>query len=115
MPPYELVMYSRTFGCPFISVAKKVLDDHALDYREIYIDKDMAARARVQDWTGFLSVPTLIVAETGSDQPYAPPAPILPGQSPRGINRGAMITEAYAHELEAWLAQHGFIATQSDG
>jgi hypothetical protein len=24
-----------------------------------------------------------------------------------------MITEAYAHELEAWLAQHGFIA-QSD-
>ena len=72
---YELVMYSRTFGCPFISVAKRVLSDYALAYREIYIDKDMAARARVQDWTGFLSVPTLVVAEAGSDLPYAPPRP----------------------------------------
>jgi len=110
---YELVMYSRTFGCPFISVAKRVLSDYALAYREIYIDKDMAARARVQDWTGFLSVPTLVVAEAGRDLPYAPPTPIPLGQSPRGINRGTRITEAYAHELEAWLAQHGFIA-QSD-
>lgn len=109
-PPYELVMYSRTFGCPFISVAKRVLSDYALAYREIYIDKDMAARARVQDWTGFLSVPTLVAAETGSDLPYAPPTPIAHGQSPRGVNRGTMITEPYADELVKWLAQHGFIA-----
>ena len=105
----QLVMYSRTTGCPFITVAKRVLDDHALSYHEIFIDKDMAARQRVLEWTGFLSVPTLIVAESGDVLPYQPPALLPKGASPRGINRGTMITEANIEQLEDWLAQHGFI------
>ncbi|MBN8620868.1 MAG: glutaredoxin family protein [Anaerolineae bacterium] len=105
----ELVMYSRTVGCPFITVAKRVLDDYALPYREVFIDKDMEARERVLEWTGFLSVPTLVVAEAGSVLPYEAPAYLAPGASPRGINRGAMITEANIEQLSAWLVQHGFI------
>lgn len=110
----QLVMYSRTTGCPFISVAKRVLDDYALSYHEIFIDKDMEARRRVQEWTGFLSVPTLIVAEVGEVLPYAMPAPLASGTSPRGINRGTMITEGNIEQLQLWLTQNGFINT-NDG
>lgn len=106
---YELVMYSRTFGCPFITLAKRVLDDQGVAYREVYIDRDMAARQRVLDWTGFLSVPTLVIAPRGSDLPDEAPAPLAKGISPRGVNRGCMITEPNADELMAWLRQHGLI------
>lgn len=105
----QLVMYSRTTGCPFISVAKRVLDDYAISYQEIFIDKDMDARQRVLDWTGFLSVPTLVAAEMGDVLPYIEPPPLPAGSSPRGINRGAMITEASADQLKDWLLQNGFL------
>jgi glutaredoxin len=105
----ELVMYTRTSGCPFVSVAKRVLKDQRVPYREIFIDLDPAAKERVLAWTGFLSVPTLVVAERGADVPYTDFAPLSPGMSPRGIDRGPMLTEANAHELEAWLIKHGFV------
>jgi glutaredoxin len=110
----QLVMYSRTTGCPYITVAKRMLDDYTLDYHEIYIDKDMEARKRVQNWTGFLSVPTLVVAQPGAVLPYEDPLPIAPGSSPRGINRGSMITEANVEQLREWLIQHGFIEIEDD-
>lgn len=105
----ELLMYSRSYGCPYISVAKRVLNDHALAYREIHIDKDAEAKARVIEWTGFQSVPTIIVTEPGGLLPIEPPSPLEKGASPRGIDRGAMITEASAEELKRWLRKHGFI------
>lgn len=109
----ELVMYSRTTGCPFITLAKRVLTDYAVPYREVFIDRDTTARQRVLEWTGFLSVPTLIIAETGSDLPYEEPPPLPTGSSPRGINRGAMITEPNMDQLLKWLAQHGFVEAYS--
>ena len=110
----QLVMYSRTTGCPYISVAKRVLDDHALGYHEIYIDKDTDARKRVLSWTGFLSVPTLVVSNPGEVLPYEEPHPIAPGSSPRGINRGSMITEGNVDQLRQWLTQHGFIGSNDE-
>jgi glutaredoxin len=112
MPPresLELVMYSRTYGCPFITVAKRVLEDYQIPYRELYIDLDETAKARVLAWTGFLSVPTLVMAVTGQDLPYAEVAPLPSGASPSGIDRGAMLTEASAKQLLAWLKRHGFV------
>lgn len=106
---YELVMYSRSSGCPYMSIAKKVLGEHDIPYSEIFIDKDPEAKQRVLEWTGFLSVPTIVVAEAGEILPYETPSPLESGASPRGIDRGAMITEARATELEAWLEKHGFI------
>ncbi|MBL8145842.1 MAG: glutaredoxin family protein [Anaerolineae bacterium] len=107
----EIVMYSRTFGCPFVSVAKRVFADFALSYREIMIDKDAEAKARVVAWTGFQSVPTLVIAEAGGDRPIEEPAPLPRGSSPRGIDRGYMITEPSHAEMKAWLVKHGFISS----
>lgn len=106
---HALIMYSRSTGCPFVSLAKRVLDDYALDYHEIFIDRDEQARERVRDWTGFLSVPTLVVAPAGDILPVSDPAPIEKGISPRGIDRGPMITEPNMAQLLDWLKQHGFI------
>lgn len=110
----ELVMYSRTTGCPFITVAKRVLKDYGVPYREIFVDRDMEARQRVLKWTGFLSVPTLVVTPVGQNVPAEEPSPLAPGSSPRGINRGVMITEANGDQLLDWLEQHGFIEPESE-
>lgn len=105
----ELVMYARSSSCPFVTLAKRVLSDYAVPYREVHIDRDPDARARVLAWTGFLSVPTLVVANAGEVLPYEPQLPLEPGSSPRGIDRGTMITEPSSEELAQWLLRHGFI------
>jgi electron transfer flavoprotein beta subunit len=53
----------------------------------------MIARENVLEWTGFLSVPTLVVTLNGKDYPYLKPKPLEQGKSPRGVNRGSIITE----------------------
>jgi hypothetical protein len=55
-------------------------------------------------------VPTLVIAEEESLEPFEPPAALASGSSPRGIDRGSMITEATRQQLGAWLAKHGFAA-----
>ncbi|MCC6802341.1 MAG: glutaredoxin family protein [Anaerolineae bacterium] len=112
---YELVMYGRSWGCPFITLAKRVLADYHVAYREILIDRDGEAKQRVLGWTGFLSVPTLVVAQPGDILPYEPPAPLPAGSSPRGIDRGTMITEPGQDELIRWLQRHGFIEVIAAG
>ncbi len=106
----ELVMYARSSSCPFVTLAKRVLNDYGVSYREIHIDRDPDARDRVLAWTGFLSVPTLVVANAGEILPYEPQAALAAGSSPRGIDRGTMITEPSSEELAQWLLRHGFIA-----
>ncbi len=105
----ELVMYSRSSSCPFVSLAKRVLDDYQVPYREVYIDRDDEARQRVLAWTGFLSVPTLIVAQPGEILPFEPQTSLERGRSPRGIDRGSMITEPSVDDLTHWLQRNGFI------
>jgi glutaredoxin len=106
----ELVMYARTSACPFVTLAKRVLKDYQVEYREVFIDRDEAARRRVLEWTGFLSVPTLVVANAGELLPNAPFSSLEAGRSPRGIDRGPMITEPNIEELTRWLLKHGFIS-----
>jgi glutaredoxin len=106
----ELIMYHRTYGCPFVTLAKQVLRDYNVSYREIFIDQDMDARERVINWTGFQSVPTLVVVRKGELLPYEEPAYLERGFTPRGINRGSMITEPNIEQLAQWLKQHGFIS-----
>jgi glutaredoxin len=111
----ELIMYHRTYGCPFVTVAKQVLRDYDVPYREIFIDQDMSARERVINWTGFQSVPTLVVTNPGEILPYEEPDYLERGFSPRGINRGSMITEPNIDQLTVWLKQHGFISAAVAG
>ena len=103
-------MYSRTTSCPFVTLAKRVLKDYDIPYREIYIDKDDEARRRVLTWTGFLAVPTLVIAQPGGELPIDEPSYLEKGRSPRGIDRGYMITEPNMDEFTVWLSKHGFIA-----
>lgn len=105
----ELIMYSRSYGCPFVTTARSVLLRFNVPYHEIHIDKDTKARDAVIAWTGFQSVPTLVVANQGETTPYTQWEPLPAGTSPRGIDRGPMITEANAAELEVWLRKNGFI------
>lgn len=102
-------MYSRTTPCPFLSIARQVLGQQKVPYRELFIDRNPEYERRVVEWTGFKSIPTLIVARPGEEVPYEKPASLKPGESPRGINRGSMLTEASEDELIAWLRQHGFV------
>ncbi|TVR20325.1 MAG: glutaredoxin [Anaerolineaceae bacterium] len=109
----QLVMYSRTTGCPFLTLARRVLHDYHVAYHEIFIDRDAIALHNVVTWTGFRSVPTLVIARRGEIVPYVDVAPLPTGHSPRGIDRGAMITEPNIPELEAWLTKHGLIEMTS--
>jgi len=109
---YEIVMYSRFSPCPYVRSAKRVLEREGIAYREIFIDEDPAAKQRVIEWTGFQSVPTIILARPGEIVPYEAPEPLEPGASPRGINRGTMITEPGEIQLENWLAEHGFLVRE---
>jgi glutaredoxin len=109
----RIVMYGRTTGCPFITVAKRVFSDYNLSYEEIMIDKDSEARRRVLEWTGFLAVPTIVAAEGDDVLPYEEPAYLPKGNSPRGINRGSMITEPSIEGLTTWLRQHEFISDEN--
>jgi glutaredoxin len=110
----ELVMYTRTIGCPYVSVARRVLQQQNIPYREVFIDQDRDARDRVLRWTGFLSVPTLIVTQNGDDVPMEEPVPLPTGSSPRGIDRGAMITEPSAEQFLAWLQKHGLVVPSDE-
>ena len=105
----DIVMYSRTYGCPYVRAAKRVLDRHQLNYREVFINQDEEARGRVLQWAGFESVPTIVVARPGEDLPLAEPAPLPAGNSPRGVDRGSMITEPGEEQLTDWLRHNGFI------
>lgn len=107
--PIRLIMYSRTTGCPFVTLAKRVLNDYGVTYDEVMIDKDDSARARVVAWTGFLSVPTLVVSFGQEVDPCQPPSSLPRGASPRGIDRGAMITEPSIEQLTRWLLKHRLI------
>ncbi len=111
----ELVVYARTTYCPYQAKAERVFQRYGLKPRMIWIDKDPQAEQRVIAWTGFKSVPTIIVARRGEDVPYEEPAPLARGNSPRGVDRGSMITEATETELTRWLAKHGFITEEKVG
>lgn len=108
-PELELVVYTRSTYCPYQAKADRVFSRYGLTPRRILIDKDAQAEQRVIEWTGFKSVPTIIAARPGEDLPAEPPAPLAPGASPRGVDRGSMITEASEEELTRWLQKHGFI------
>jgi glutaredoxin len=107
MTDRELVVYARTYGCPYQNVAMRVFTRYDVPHRMIWIDRDKAAMQRVVAWTGFKSVPTLVIAEPGEDLPYTEPEPI--SGSPRGIDRGPMLTEASESELVTWLIKHGLL------
>jgi len=110
MSDKALIMYSRTIPCPDCFRARRLLEENAIPFQEVMIDLDPNARAYVEELTGFRAVPTLVVARPGESTPIVEPRPLEPGRSPRGIDRGPVITEPDMVALRRWLLGHGFIA-----
>ena len=90
--------------------ARRVLRNLRAPYREIDIEADEEAAAKVKRWTGFYSVPTIVVAEGQGLDPALPISPLPEGASPRGVDRGGMITEPRADQLVSFLRRHGFVS-----
>ena len=105
----ELVMYCRTYHCPFQRQAERFLKSHNVQPRMIYIDRDREAAKKVVGWTGFEVVPTFVFSEEGSSDPITPPTPLAPGQSPRDRDRGSIVSEPSDRTLEAMLKRHGIL------
>lgn len=54
-------MYTTSW-CPHVRIARAYLEQHGVPYREISLEADPGAAARVEDWTGgYRSVPTLVL------------------------------------------------------
>ena len=104
----QLVVYMSPW-CGNSQDAQRALNEWGVTCRFINIKEDRAAAGRVKTWTGFESVPTLVIAEGDSVEPAAPPAPLSPGRSPRGVDRGSMLTEPTRADLRAWLVKNGIL------
>ena len=108
--PKTLIFINRTIGCPLATLARRVLEDYGVPFTERFYDTEPDVKSRLLQWTGFLSVPTIYVVDSDLNQPETPPSPLEHGASPRGIDRGSMITEPSADQLLDWLVKHGFVA-----
>jgi hypothetical protein len=104
----EIVMYTRGGFCPDVSRARRAFQQWRLPYREINVRKDAKAHQRCLDWNDCLAMPVIVVTRPGEDLPVEPPTPLEPGQSPRDVDRGFMISEASKSGLRAFLTRHGF-------
>ena len=105
----RVVMYSRERFCADVDIARRVLGSLRVPYEEINIEEDESARERVMAWTGRAAVPTIVIAEGEDLGPVEPVAPVTPGESSRGVDRGALVSEPSAKELHAFLAKHGLV------
>jgi glutaredoxin len=109
MPEKSLLMFARTIPCPDVDRARQLLQDNAVPYREVLIDEDAAARMYIESLTGFRSVPTLVVTTPDGSAPIEAPRALEQGRSPRGVDRGTVITEPDLVGLRNWLKKHGFL------
>ena len=105
----RLVVYMSPW-CYTSKDTQSALNEWAVPAAYVNIKEDRAAAARVRDWVGFESVPTLVIADGESLEPFETPAPLTAGASPRGVDRGSMITEASRAQLRTWLVKHEFLA-----
>ncbi len=109
---YEIVMYSRFSPCPYVRSAKRVLDRERIPYREIYIDEDPAAKQRVDRVDRLPVRPNDYLGAAGRDSTLTRNRrPLAPGASPKGVDRGPMITEPGEVQLENWLRRHGLLGS----
>ena len=110
----RLAVYVRSKFCPDVARWQRWLQTHSLDFVELDIDTDDEAYARVVDWTGFESVPTLVIAPDDGIDPIDEPSP-LNGRSPRAVDRGTMLTEPNPGQIEPFLERNGIPFERLDG
>lgn len=103
----RLVVYGRSGPCPDMYRWKRWVSGYDLEYVEFDIDTDAEAERKVLDWTGYRSVPTLVIASDDGVDPIAEPTTLARGQGPRAIDRGTMLTEPSPGQIEAFFERNG--------
>src|SRR5690349_372409 len=109
MSAREIVVYASDRQVNEVEVIDHILHQYHIPHRELSIDRDPAALGRVLLWTGRRSVPTLVAADTGNDNPYQPPQPVKSWDGARGVDRGSIISEPSEIQLVSWLRRQGFV------
>jgi glutaredoxin len=104
----QLMVYITTW-CPACRDAQAALAEWRVTARLVNIGREPEAASRVRALTGFESVPTFVAVEGAGFDPIEPPAPLPPGKSARGIDRGAVLTEPSRPQMREWLVKHGFL------
>ena len=110
--PKCLVVYVSPW-CYNCSDVREALKSWGVTATFVDIKKDPVAAKRVRFWTGYESVPTLLLAEEGSVEPSTEPEVLGLGVSPRGVDRGSMLTEPTRGELKAWLIKNGLLQAET--
>lgn len=105
----EIVVYASGERIHEVETIDHILREYHVPYREVSIDHDPAALGRILLWTGRRSVPTVVAADHGHDDPYQPPRPIKSWDAARGVDRGSIICEPSESELVSWLKRQGFL------
>jgi glutaredoxin len=105
----ELVMYGRRFACSDQSNAMWFLEANEVPYRFVDIGADKEAAERLIQWTGFKSVPTIVIAKPGEVLPVEEPTPLNSDHSARGVDRQTVITEPSNSQLEDFLKKHSLL------
>ncbi len=105
----QVVVYMSPW-CSSSADTQRALNEWGVPATFVNIKEDRNAANRLRGWVGFESVPTVVLAEEGSVEPYEAPAALPTGSSPRGIDRGSIITEATRVQLRAWLVKQGLLA-----
>ncbi|HVO43336.1 MAG TPA: SUMF1/EgtB/PvdO family nonheme iron enzyme [Aggregatilineales bacterium] len=105
---YDLVLYGRSTFCPDLVKTQKWLAEWNIPYRQLNVDMDEAAAARLDGWLGSRTVPTFVVAAPNGVEPVIPPAPTDLAHL-RNADRGSMLHEADHDTLRAFLIRNGFL------
>ncbi len=104
----EVVVYMSPW-CSSSADTQRALAEWGVPAKFVNIKEDRAAAARLREMVGFESVPTVVLVDPGCVEPCEPPAPLAKGSSPRGVDRGSLITEASRVQLRGWLVKQGFL------
>lgn len=105
----EVVVYMSPW-CSSSSDTQRALAEWGVPAKFINVKEDRGAAVRLREMVGFESVPTVVLVETGCVEPCEPPAALAKGASPRGVDRGSLITEATRVQLRTWLVKQGILA-----
>jgi glutaredoxin len=104
----QVVVYMSPW-CSSSSDTQRALKEWGVPATFINVKEDRSAASRLREMVGFESVPTVVLVETGCVEPCEPPTPLPKGTSPRGVDRGSLITEATRVQLRSWLVKQGVI------
>jgi glutaredoxin len=104
----EVVVYMSPW-CSSSADTQRALKEWGVPARFVNIKEDRTAANRLREMVGFESVPTVVVCDEGGVEPCEPPAALPKGSSPRGVDRGSIITEASRVQLRTWLVKQGFL------